>query len=77
MKHILNRTIVTPENKTLKRGSDITNDVSKETLERWIQNGIVSIVEDPGEFLGKINKKGKKVDPEIEALDPDAQPRSK
>lgn len=77
MKHILNRTIITPENKTLKRGDDVTGLVSAETIKRWIEDGFVSVVEDKSEFLDKVNKKGRKVDPEIEKLDPDAEVRSK
>lgn len=77
MKHILNRTIVTAENKTLLRGSDVTGLVSEDTLRRWIADGFVSQVEDKSDFMDKVNKKGKKVDPEVEKLDPDAEVRSK
>lgn len=77
MKHILNRTIVTPENKTMRRGDDVTGLVPDEVLKRWIADGFVSIVEDKNEFMEKVSKKGKKVDPDVEKLDPDTEVRSK
>lgn len=77
MKFIMNRTIITADNKTLEKGADVAVVVAPEVLERWAKDGIVSVVESPGEFSEKVNKRGKKADPEVEALDPDAQPRSK
>lgn len=77
MKYIMNRTVITADNKTLEKGANVAGVVSQEILERWAKDGIVSVVESPSEFSEKINKRGKKADPEVEALDPDAQPRSK
>jgi len=77
MTYIFTRNIVTDKNISYIKGQEVPADFPKESLERLLESGHVSSVESPTDFLSKITKKGKKGDPEVEALDPDAQPRSK
>lgn len=76
MKYTFQRNIVTPDNKTYLRGSEVPAVVANDVILRWLEDGIVVGIESPTSFSEKIGKKRGKVDPDVEALDPDNKTRS-